>query len=133
MEERLKMEITPRLLKLALWSAVAAAMVAGGRVCEANDYIGPDGGLWSDPNNWSAGIPNSLTADVTIANPYGPSAVLDISPMIRSLTVGTGEGLSIADQMTLTMAGPGNGSATIANSGTVALGASSLGNEFGIS
>lgn len=33
----------------------------------ANDYIGPDGGAWEEPANWSGGVP-SAADDVTIAS-----------------------------------------------------------------
>jgi hypothetical protein len=73
---------------------ICALMLASFSVTRAQEtsstYIGPVGGNWSDPNNWSPAIvPNnsgSQTFDVTVGSEY-PGVILDLDVALNSLTM----------------------------------------------
>ena len=67
----------------------------------SSTYIGPVGGNWSDPNNWSPSIaPNnsgSQTFDVTVGSDY-PGVTLDLNVAVNSLTmVNDFSGITLVD------------------------------------
>ena len=81
-----------------------------------DNYIGADQGLWSDPNNWSAGVPNNSTFDVTINNAAPITVQLDASETIDTLSLAAPDALSILAAKTLTLAGN-----SLVNTGTINL------------
>jgi len=74
-----------------------------------------DGTSWNNASNWSAGVPNSSTVDVTIGTTT--AAVNDnTSAFVGNLTLShAGDSLTIADNQTLSVFG------TINNAGTITL------------
>jgi hypothetical protein len=69
-------------------------------------WINLSGGSWSDPNNWSDGLPDSTTAAV-IDVPGNYLVVLDTSPTIAGLTLGASSGneVLLCNGRTLTLNG----------------------------
>ena len=78
---------------------------------EKNEYVGPDGGEWSDPDNWSLGEVPTADMDVQVV---GKSVSLDAeTPVLFALTVAadgqlrfTGAG-SVLNATTVTVAAGG--------------------------
>ncbi len=104
-----------KLIPVAL-AALLAAQRLPAHAATPDTYIGPNQGLWSDPDNWTAGVPNSSAIDVFLTDPSGLTTVLDQSETIDDLTVGAGNVLEIDPFETLTLGGP-----TLTNSGTIIL------------
>ena len=84
---------------------ICALMCASFSLARAQEtsstYIGPVGGNWSDPNNWSPSIvPNnsgSQTFDVTVGSDY-PGVTLDLNVAVNSLTmVNDFSGITLVD------------------------------------
>jgi hypothetical protein len=114
---------------------------------------GGDGTSWSDASNWSAGVPNSGTIDVTIGtttanvnlNQVATIGNLTLSHSGDTLTVQNGQqlifdGSSISNAGTITLASSGSGtvlslggSLTLSGGGTVVLGSGSSNRIDGVS
>ncbi len=79
-----------RLGLLALALALVGFSPAQAQSCTTN-WTDAGGGVWSDAANWSAGVPGaSDDACITLAGTY--TVTLDVSPTIRSLTLGRPSG-----------------------------------------
>ena len=64
-------------------------------VREANEYVGEDGGDWSEPSNWSMGeVPGEDSNVKVIARSVTLSAT---TPVLHDVTIGTGAQLLFAD------------------------------------
>ena len=71
-------------------------------------------GNWSNPANWTAGVPNSIGAAVTINAPTAPLTVtLDIPLTLGTLTLGNSNSSSVG----YTLSGSGANTLTLNNSG----------------
>jgi hypothetical protein len=82
-----------------------------------NTYIGPDGGLWSNPANWSTGhIPSDQSFDASIIQNSNSNVLLDIDVEINSLAISSPNALTIQGNKLLTIDG-----GQISNSGTIVL------------
>jgi YVTN family beta-propeller protein len=80
-----------------------------------DNWIGGASGNWSNPNNWSNGVPNSNSVNVCIndGNPAPSAVTLDITASIGTLTIDPGSSLTIGNNNTLYAYG------NISNSGQI--------------
>ena len=72
------------LQKISLCAALAIALQNAHAKTHTN-YIGPDNGLYSNPANWSNGVPINNTFDAINNTDF--IIRLDIDPTIKSLTL----------------------------------------------
>jgi hypothetical protein len=86
---------------------------------EAQTWNGKVSDLWSNAANWAPKtVPDSSTASATIAKAKNNPVLIDISPTIGKLTVGSGDSVRLDNGQSLTIAG----ATTIKNGGTIVLG-----------
>jgi len=116
------LKISKRILLLtAVMTVCLSPRVAFGQTVVNDDWNG-GAGNWSNPANWSNGVPNnnsSFSYNVFIdnGNPVDSQAILDISPTINNLTIDSGDTLSVYNTtQTLTIAGT-----SIQNSGQISV------------
>src|SRR5215831_14664024 len=106
-----------KLSPLAILSGVVLLLcvAAAGPATADTSWTNPTGGLWSNPANWSAGVPGaSDQALITLAGTY--TVTLDQNASVAGITLGAGSG-----QQTLAANGR-----TISSSGTIAIATSGL-------
>jgi YVTN family beta-propeller protein len=84
-----------------------------------DNWIGGASGNWSNPNNWSNGVPNSSSVNVCINDGNStPSAVtLDVTVSVGTLTIDPGSSLTISNNIQLFADG------NISNAGQIMLNA----------
>ena len=88
-------------------------------------WTGDASDLWNNAANWSSsggpGFPNAPTATATITNTtFNPVLISGINPIVATLTLsGSGNGLTIDTNQSLTM--DGSGGSTISNAGSILL------------
>ena len=74
-------------------------------------------GNWSNPGNWSGGVPNgNFNVFIDAGNPLTSIVTLDINTAINNLTIDSDDSLAISDNHALTV----NGS-SISNAGNISL------------
>ncbi len=95
-------------------------------------YIGLDGGLWSDPTNWSNGLPNSTTFDVVINNPSPITVQLDTGETINNLSLNSSDTLSLLAGLTIAGSSASN-TGTIAFNSTASSSRLTFSNATGVS
>src|SRR5579863_8731997 len=68
-----------------------------------DNWIGGASGNWSNPNNWSNGVPNSSGVNVCInkGNPTPSAVTLDISVSVGALYIDSGSSLTISNNNAL--------------------------------
>ena len=112
-------------------SPATSHVVRGAVVLPANttdSWTGSgDGTSWNNASNWSAGVPNSSTVDVTIGTTT--AAVNDnINASVGKLTLShAGDSLTIGNNLTLSVFG-----SSINNAGTITLGSTGNGTFLAI-
>jgi hypothetical protein len=86
----------------------------------AQTWNGSVSDLWSNASNWTPNVvPNSSTATVIINTSTNNPVLIDISPTIANLTLGSADSVSLDDGRSLTVAGgTGAGSLDIAGGST---------------
>ena len=90
------------LQKISLCAALAIALQTAHAKTHTN-YIGPDNGLYSDPSNWSNGVPINNTFDAINNTDF--IIRLDIDPTIKSLTLGADFGRLFGTDHNFTVTG----------------------------
>ncbi len=72
-----------------------------------DNWIGGASGNWSNPNNWSNGVPNSSSVNVCIndGNQIPSQVTLDISVSVGALYIDSGSSLTISNSEELTAFG----------------------------
>ena len=90
------------LQKISLCAALAIALQTAHAKTHTN-YIGPDNGLYSDPANWSNGVPINNTFDAINNTDF--IIRLDIDPTIKSLTLGADFGRLFGTDHNFTVTG----------------------------
>lgn len=90
-----------RVLAVTL-AAFLAAQTVPARADTPDTYTGPENGLWSDPSNWSVGVPDSPDFDALLTSPGGLTTLLNSTETVGVVTVSTGNALSFEDGGSLT-------------------------------
>ena len=90
------------LQKISLCAALAITLQTAHAKTHTN-YIGPDNGLYSDPANWSNGVPINNTFDAINNTDF--IIRLDIDPTIKSLTLGADFGRLFGTDHNFTVTG----------------------------
>ena len=90
------------LRKISLCAALAIALQTAHAKTHTN-YIGPDNGLYSDPANWSNGVPINNTFHAINNTDF--IIQLDIDPTIKSLTLGADFGRLFGTDHNFTVTG----------------------------
>jgi hypothetical protein len=90
------------LQKISLCAALAIALQTAHAKTHTN-YIGPDNGLYSDPANWSNGVPINNTFHAINNTDF--IIQLDIDPTIKSLTLGADIGRLFGTDHNFTVTG----------------------------
>src|SRR6267154_21519 len=111
-------------------SPATSHVVRGAVVLPANttdSWTGAgDGSSWNNAGNWSAGVPNSSTVDVTIGTTT--ANVLDnlVNAQVANLTLShAGDSLTINNGIALDVFGP-----SISNAGTITVGSAGFGTDL---
>ncbi|HEY4330617.1 MAG TPA: hypothetical protein VGN88_12835, partial [Phycisphaerae bacterium] len=91
--------------------AVCSRFVAGGIT---DNYVGPDLGQWSNPANWSAGVPNNGAQGFNVFISVPETIQLNAPETIDTLALTAGTLSLLSDALTLA-------SASLQNSGTILL------------
>ncbi len=109
---------THRPLALLTLGILLTAQALPAKSATPNTYIGPDQGLWSNPANWTAGIPNSAGFDVFLTDPTGLSSLLDTPETINDLTITLPNTLTLQPGIALSLAGT-----SLSNTGSILINA----------
>ncbi|MCU1302918.1 MAG: tandem-95 repeat protein [Candidatus Sulfotelmatobacter sp.] len=87
---------------------------------------GGDGTSWNNAANWSAGVPNSSTVDVTIGTTTAAVSDNLVNAQIANLTLShAGDSLTINNGIALDVFGP-----SISNAGTITVGSAGFGTDL---
>ena len=90
----------------------------------AQTWNGSVSDLWSNGSNWTPNtVPNSSSATVIIDSATNNPVLIDISPTIANLTLGSSNTLDLDNDQSLTIAG-GSGAGSLAIGGTLTLNSS---------
>ena len=111
-----------RMARILAALVLSVLLFSSPRPLQAQTWNGSVSDLWSNASNWTPNaVPNSSTANVTIANATNNPVLIDISPTIANLTLGASNSLTIGNNTQLTVAG-GGGNGTLDNAGMITLG-----------
>src|SRR5438270_3572709 len=110
-----------RTTSLAIFLVFLIASLA--RTQTVSNWLGGTGN-WSDGLKWSSAVPDGGTFDVRIDNSNAAvsSVTMDSSRTVGRLTIDAGDSLSLANNVTFTVAAGGfAGSGAIFNNGTLSI------------
>ncbi|MCA9285293.1 MAG: hypothetical protein KDA22_08775, partial [Phycisphaerales bacterium] len=114
---------------LGTGAALAALIFATPLGNDNATWVGPFGGLWNNPGNWSPRVVplnNGITYFVTVSPPGAGQAIFNVSGSVDLLTIGPDDEVVLANGQSLGIA---QGSLT--GNGTLTMG--SVGNQTDLS